>query len=161
MEVKVKLLDKFLKYLQTDRNTFFTYLLTLFTAYFIVDRVVEILFICFTGMCVNYWGPIMYTFALACPLFAYFFAIPSKFAKSDKTKISFFYTFWVAFYIIAISMVIQFVNRLGWIGVLSVPNANKIFNEFSYLAKPAFTSIAIYIVLITFYKLFFYVDHCS
>lgn len=152
----MKLLDKFLKYLQTDRNTFFTYLLTLFTAYFIVDRVVEILFICFTGMCVNYWGPIMYTFALACPLFAYFFAIPSKFAKSDKTKISFFYTFWVAFYIIAISMVIQFVNRLGWIGVLSVPNANKIFNEFSYLAKPAFTSIAIYIVLITFYKLFFW-----
>lgn len=152
----LKLFDKFLKYLKTDRNTFVTYVLTLFTAYFIVDRVVEILFICFTGMCVNYWGPIMYTIALACPVFAYVCAIPSKFSKSDNLKKSFFDVFWVAFYIIGISMVIQWVNRLGWIFVLNIPNAEGIFNNFSHLAKPAFTSIALYIVIMTFYKLLFW-----
>lgn len=152
----LKLFDKFLKYLKTDRNTFVTYVLTLFTAYFIVDRIVEILFICFTGMCVNYWGPIMYTIALACPVFAYVCAIPSKFSKSDNLKKSFFDVFWVAFYIIGISMVIQWVNRLGWIFVLNIPNAEGIFNNFSHLAKPAFTSIALYIVIMTFYKLLFW-----
>ena len=152
----LKLFDKFLKILRTDRNTFATYVLTLLTAYFIIDRVVEILFICFTGMSVNYWGPIMYTFALACPVFAYAFAVPSKFAKSDKTKLRFFYTFWMAFYIIGISMTVQWVNRLAWMGVLALPNAEKIFNDFTYLAKPAFTSIALYIILMTFYKVFFW-----
>jgi len=152
----LKLFDKFLKYLKTDRNTFVTYILSLLTAYFIIDRVVEILFICFTGMCVNYWGPIMYTFALACPVFAYVCAIPSKFSKSDNLKKSFFDVFWVAFYIIGISMIIQWVNRLGWILVLNLPNAEGVFNNFSHLAKPAFTSIALYIVIMTFYKLFFW-----
>ena len=152
----LKLFDKFLKILRTDRNTFATYVLTLLTAYFIIDRVVEVLFICFTGMSVNYWGPIMYTFALACPVFAYAFSIQSKFAKSDKTKLRFFYTFWMVFYIIGISMTVQWVNRLAWMGVLALPNAEKIFNDFAYLAKPAFTSIALYIILMTFYKVFFW-----
>lgn len=154
----LKLFDKFLKYLKTDRNTFVTYILTLFTAYFIVDRVVEILFICFTGMSVNYWNPIMYTFALACPIIAYVCAIPSKFSKSDNLKKSFFDVFWVAFYIIGISMIIQWVNRLGWILVLNLPNAENVFNNFSHLAKPAFTSIALYIIIMTFYKLFFWLS---
>ena len=113
----MKLLDKFLKVLKTDRNTFFTYIFTLLTAYVLVDRVVELIFLCFTGMSVNYWGPITYTLALACPVFAFAFSYPSKFAKSDNKKLSFFYAFWVAFYIIAISMFIQWINRLEWIGV--------------------------------------------
>ena len=79
----MKLLDKFLKVLKTDRNTFFTYIFTLLTAYVLVDRVVELIFLCFTGMSVNYWGPITYTLALACPVFAFAFSYPSKFCKSD------------------------------------------------------------------------------
>ena len=74
----VKLLDKFIKKLKTDRNTFFAYLLTLITAYIVVDRVIELLFMCFTGMSVSYWGPIKYPLAMACPVFAYAFAVPSK-----------------------------------------------------------------------------------
>ena len=50
----VKLLDKFIKKLKTDRNTFFTYILTLITAYIVVDRVIELLFMCFTCMSVSY-----------------------------------------------------------------------------------------------------------
>ena len=54
----MKLLDKFLKFLQTDRNTFFTYILSLITVYIVVDRLVEYLLIVFTGVASNYWGPI-------------------------------------------------------------------------------------------------------
>ena len=43
------MIDKIIKPLKTDRNTFFTYILTLLTAYIIIDRVVEMLFIIFTG----------------------------------------------------------------------------------------------------------------
>ena len=109
----MKLFDKFLGVLKTDRNTFFTYIFTLLTAYILVDRIVEIIILCFTGISVNYWGPITYTLALACPVFAFAFSYPSKFAKSDKLKLSFFYAFWVAFYIIVVSMFIQWINRLS------------------------------------------------
>ena len=61
----LKAIDKFLKYLKTDRNTFLTYVLTLVSAYLVVDRIVEMLMMIFTGMAVSYWGPITYTLALA------------------------------------------------------------------------------------------------
>ena len=65
----MKYIDKFLKKLKTDRNTFATYILLLFSIYIVVDRFIEILFIGATGMSVTYWGPIKYTIALACILF--------------------------------------------------------------------------------------------
>lgn len=70
----MKLLDKFLKVLNTDRNTFFTYILTYLTFYIAIDRLVEMLIMIFTGVSCNYWNPIIYTLALACPVFAYAFA---------------------------------------------------------------------------------------
>ena len=36
----LKILDKFLKFLKTDRNTFFTNVLTIVSAYLVLDRVV-------------------------------------------------------------------------------------------------------------------------
>lgn len=150
----MKLFDKFLKVLKTDRNTFFTYIFTLMTAYILIDRIVELLFLCFTGMSVNYWGPITYTFALACPLLAYVFSIPSKFAKSDQVKLSFFFAFWVAFYIISISMFIQWINRIAWMGVLTLPNVDSFLAKFSVATKRALSLTPIYIILMTFYKLF-------
>ena len=149
----VKILDKFIKILKTDRNTFFAYVLTLITAYIVVDRVIELLFMCFTGMSVSYWGPIKYTLAMACPAFAYVFAVPSKFAKSDEVKISFFYVYCVALYVIVLSMGVQWLNYIGWFALLSVPNFETIFTNFSELIKPAFTAIAVYIPVATFYKL--------
>ena len=67
----MKYIDKFLKKLNTDRNTFATYTLTLITVYLAIDRIVEILLMIFTGVSYSYWGPIKYTFALACPDYAY------------------------------------------------------------------------------------------
>lgn len=149
----MKILDKFLKKFKTDRNTFFAYLLTLITAYIVVDRVIELLFMCFTGMSVSYWGPIKYTLAMACPVFAYAFAVPSKLAKSDDVKISFFYVYCIALYIIGISMVIQWLNYIGWFGLMSVPNYELIFAKFSELIRPAFTAISVYIPIVTSYNL--------
>ena len=149
----LKLLDKFLKFLKTDRNTFFTYILTLITAYLVVDRIVEMLFMIFTGMSVSYWGPIQYTLAIACPVFAFLFSGPSKFNTSDKAKLAFFDIYTIALYIITVSMFTQWINKFSWLLLLSVPNYAGIVSEFSYLIKPAFTSVALYLPLMTFYPL--------
>ena len=49
--LNMKILDKFLKFLQTDRNTFFTYVFSLITVYIVIDRLVEFLLIVFTLPC--------------------------------------------------------------------------------------------------------------
>jgi len=149
----LKYLDKFLKILKTDRNTFCTFILTLLTIYFLVDRVAEILMIVFTGISSNYWGPFMYTFALACPIFAFLFSGSSKFIKSDKLKLQFFYIYCIALYIMGLSMVIQWVNALIWLGLLALPNYSEIAIEFGYLIRPALSSIAMYLPLTTFFPL--------
>jgi len=80
----LKIIDNFLKFLKTDRNTFFTYILTLFTIYIAVDRLVELLFLIFSGTSVSYWGPIKYTLAMACPVFAFLFSGASSFVPQEK-----------------------------------------------------------------------------
>lgn len=149
----MKILDSFLKTLKTNRNTFIAFLLCMITAYLVVDRVVEWVILCFTGITTSFWGPIKYTLAFACPAFAYAFAIPSKLPKSDENKISFFYVYCLALYILFISSVVQSVNYFGWFGLLSLPNYKEFFINFSDLIKPAFTAISIYIPLVTGYKL--------
>ena len=111
----MKLFDKFLKKLKTNRNTFLTYILTLISIYILVDRIIELLFLFFSGISLSYWGPIQYTLAIACPIFAFLFSGSSSFTKSDKTKLSFMYTYIVVLYTIVISMVIQWMNEVLWI----------------------------------------------
>lgn len=150
----LKYIDKFLKFLKTDRNTFLTYILTLLSIYFVVDRIVEMLFIIFTGIGTSYWGPFMYTFALACPVFAFLFGFASKFASSNNMKSTLFNLYVIALYIIGISMVAQWINGLIWFGLLSLPGYPVLATEFSELFRPALTAIAIYLPLTTAPKLF-------
>ncbi len=150
----MKLFDKFLKLLGTDRNTFLTYILTLVSAYLVIDRVVELLLICFTGVANSYWGPITYTLALACPVFAFLFSGSSKFAKSLPVKVTLFNLYCIALYIIGLSMVVSFGNRLAWLLFMLVPNYSEIVTQFPELVGPAFTSLAIYLPLTTFYPFF-------
>ncbi len=150
----LKYIDKFLKWLNTDRNTFVTYILTLLTIYILVDRIAELLILFFTGIGVSYWGPITYTFALACPIFAFFFSGSSQFASSYKVKVAFLYVYCIALYVVGISMAVQWINALLWLLLLSVPNYVTIVTDFSALIRPAFQSIAIYLPLVTFYPLF-------
>lgn len=149
----MKTFDKFLKFLKTDRNTFLTYILTLITAYIVVDRVVEMLLMIFTGMAVSYWGAIQYTLALACPVFAFLFSCSSKYADCDEVKLGFFDVYVISLYIIVISMVTQWVNAAGWLFLISVPNYPTIVSNFSNLIKPAFSALAVYFPLTTFYPL--------
>ena len=147
----LKVIDKFLKYLKTDRNTFLTYVLTLVTAYLVVDRIAEILMMIFTGMSVSYWGPIPYTLALACPVFAFLFSGSSKYADSDHTKLALFDLYIIGLYILILSMFTQFSNRSAWSFLLSVPNFSYIVVNFYSLIRPAFSAIALYLPLTTFF----------
>ena len=150
----MKIIDKFLNFLKTDRNTFATYILTLITVYLAVDRVVEMLLMIFTGVSFSYWGPIQYTFALACPVFAYLFSGPSKFATSKAKKVTLFYIYVIGLYIIAISMFTQWLNMGVWLLLLSVPNYTELITEFSDLVTPAMISISLYLPLVTIFPLF-------
>lgn len=140
--------------LKTDRNTFATYILTLISIYIVIDRVVEILFIGFSGISVSYWGPIQYTLALACPVLAFYFSYASKFVTHANIKLSFLYLYTMALYLIVTSMVIQWVNRIGWLLLFSVPNYSYVISNFMDLIKPAFSAFAWYVPVCTFYPLF-------
>ena len=145
----MKLIDKFLKKLNTSRNTFATYILTLISIYLSVDRIVEMLLLIFSGVSISYWGPFKYTLAMACVVFAYLFSIQSEFAKSKNYKITLFYIYVIGLYIMAISMITQWINELSWILFLSVPNYTGIVSEFADLIRPAFTALALYFPLVT------------
>ena len=150
----LKYIDKFLKFLKTDRNTFATYILTLISAYIIVDRLVELMFMIFTGVAYSYWGPIEYTLAFACVVFAFYFSFSCKFVKADVDKLRFFNTYIITLYILSVSFVVQGLNSLAWTFILSAPNYADIVMEYSNLFRPAFTALSLYIPLVTFYKLF-------
>lgn len=150
----MKFIDKLLKKLNTNRNTFATYLLTLLTVYLVVDRVVEMLLMAFTGVSYSYWGPLTYALALACPCFAFAFTPKSKFCKNKGYKVKLFYVFLIAFYVIAISMITQWVNMGAWLFLLSVPNYTELITEFSELVTPALIGLAIYFPLVTVYPFF-------
>ena len=150
----MKIIDKFLKFLNTDRNTFFTYILSVLAFYFTIDRLVELVLMAVTGMSATYWGPIQYTLALACPIFAFLFSCSSSFVKNDEMKISFLYIYIISLYIIGISMAVQWTNALCWLLFMSSPGYVSIVTDLSFLIRPAFQSLAIYLPLITFYPLF-------
>lgn len=160
-----KTLDKFLKKLNVNRNTFFTYILTLISIYICVDRIVEMLLMIFTGVSSNYWGPFKYTLALACPTFAFAFFGSSSFAKSKGIKVTMFYVYMIGLYIITISMLSQWLNMVLWLLFLSVPNYVYIITNFSDLAHSAFSAIALYIPLVTVYpfikRIIFDIDDSS
>ena len=147
----MKLIDKFLKKLNASRNTFATYVLTLISAYILVDRVVEMLFLVFTGVSVSYWGPIKYTLALACPVFAYLFSVPSEFASSKNAKVTLFLTYVITLYVVALSMFTQWINQAVWLFLISLPGYTELVTDFSELIKPALTGLALYLPLTTFY----------
>lgn len=150
----MKYIDKFLKFLKTDRNTFVTYILTLISAYIIVDRLVELMFMIFTGVSYSYWGPIEYTLAFAAVVFAFYFSFGSKFVKADVDKLRFFNTYVICLYILGVSFVVQGINSIAWTIILSSPNYVELVSEYSSLFRPAFTAISLYVPIVTFYKVF-------
>ena len=147
----MKIIDKFLKKINASRNTFATYVLTLISIYIVVDRIIEMLFMIFTGVSISYWGPIEYTLAMACPIFAYLFSPSSEFASSKNMKITLFFTYIVTLYIVAISMFTQWINMGAWMFLISLPGYSELVSNFSELIRPAFSALALYLPLTTFY----------
>lgn len=150
----MKHFDAFLKKLKTDRNTFVTYIMLMFSIYIVVDRFLEIFFIGATGMAVSYWGPIKYSLALLCLIFTLLFSFSSKFVTEDTKKLSFLYIFVIGFFILVMSMLIQWINKICWILFLSVPNYSYIIQNFFELLKPAFSAVAWYLPIVSFYPVF-------
>jgi len=150
----MKLFDKFLKILKTDRNTFATYILLMVTIYLIVDRVFEVLLILTNGVAYHYFEPQVYGFAFLAPIFCFLFSFSSSFIKSDGDKHKWFYAYCIELYILAVCMLIEWINKMAWFGILQLPNFNNFVIDFSYLIRPAFSSVAIAIPLATWIYLF-------
>ena len=140
----MKIIDAFLKKLNVNRNTFLTYIFTLLTIYVAIDRIVEMLIMIFTGIGVNYWNPIIYTMALACPVLAYSFAGSSSYADTRASKVTLFYIFAIGFYVIALSLFTQYLNAGAWLIFMSSKNYIKIVTDFSELIRPAFRAISLF-----------------
>lgn len=150
----MKIIDKFLKKLGTSRNTFATYVLTLLTVYFAVDRIVEFMLMLFTGVSYSYWGPLMYTFALACPIFAFLFSGSSEFASTKKRKVTLFNIYIIGLSVIAISMFIQWLNLGAWLLLVFNPGYVDLVTDFSDLVRPAFTSLTLLLPVLMIPKVF-------
>ena len=150
----MKIIDNFLKKLGVSRNTFATYILTLITIYLAVDRIVEFLLMLFTGVSYSYWGPIQYTLALACPIFAYLFSGPSEFSSTKNKKVTLFYIYVIGLSIIAISMFTQWLNMGAWLLLVFNPGYVDLVTNFSDLIKPAMTSLTILVPVLIIPKIF-------
>ncbi len=150
----MKIIDNFLKKLGASRNTFATYVLTLITIYLAVDRIVEFLLMLFTGVSYSYWGPIQYTLALACPIFAFLFSFPSEFATNKKKKVTLFYIYVIGLSVIAISMFTQWLNMGAWLLLILNPGYVDLVTDFSDLIRPALTSITLIFPVLIIPKIF-------
>ena len=150
----MKIFDKFLKLLKTDRNTFLTYVLALGSVYVLVDRIVEFILIVFTGVASRYWGPISYAIAFAFPIFTFLFSMSSKFISCDDDKIFWFKSYCISLYILGVTMLVEWFNKLVWLGLISLPGYDVIVSQFSYLIKPALSSIALVLPLLSWHWLF-------
>lgn len=150
----MKIIDNFLKKLGVSRNTFATYILTLITVYIAVDRITEMLLMLFTGVSYSYWGPLQYTIALACPMLAFAFSIPSEFASTKSKKVTLFYIYVIGLSIIAISMFTQWLNMGAWLLLVFNPGYVDLVTDFSDLVRPALTSLTILVPVLIIPKIF-------
>lgn len=150
----MKIIDNFLKKLGVSRNTFATYILTLITVYLAVDRIAEMLLMLFTGVSYSYWGPLQYTIALACPMLAFAFSIPSEFASTKNKKVTLFYIYVIGLSIIAISMFTQWLNMGAWLLLVFNPGYVDLVTDFSDLVRPALTSLTILVPVLIIPKIF-------
>lgn len=152
MKVVIFLYKKFFKLLKTDANTFVGYLLTLLSIYFSVDRLCEMVLLISKGIGISYWGPFMYTFVLACPVFGFLIMCESSFnkyrtSKGNTSKLHFLYLFSILFTILLSSMAMQYVNLFAWSFVVGLKNFYYVARIFPELFKPAFSAMVAVIPL--------------
>jgi hypothetical protein len=50
-------------------------------------------------------------------------------------------------------MFVQWMNKMSWMSIVSLPNYEQLIMNFSHLIRPALSAVAVYVPLRTFYPL--------
>lgn len=161
-----KIINSFLniitKKLNTDKNIFISFIITMLCTYFAIDRILEIFLIIFNGVGISYWSPFKYMIVILLPYLAYMLVIESKMSTQKERNISFFKVYCTFFIIFVASAIVQFTNQFLWNVFFSAPNYQKIIIEDYDIIKRAFVALALYIPIKVSYEAFnYYVENIS
>lgn len=133
-----KKFDKILESLKVDKPTFISYIFFLLTIFIVIDRVYEILYISVVGVATVYWHPIVYALAFLCPLIAFVYGCSSKqIAKTPGHKVNMVVGYGLALYVMVISMIVQYINKLIWMVLIKVPSFPYVIQNMPETILPA------------------------
>ena len=131
-------IDTVLKPFGIDVSSFFTYIFAIGAVLLSFDRLVELGCVLFTGQFVNYWSPLMYTFALFVITSGYSIICASPFCKTILQPVIYYS---IAFRIVCGVMVAQWVNEFSWYILMGFSNFKYIATNMPELINPAITSL--------------------
>lgn len=135
--------DILLKPFKINMNNFFTYVFTIISVYFTVDRLFELFILTFTGQCVSYWSPIKYTLALLCIVLAYSFYCASPMCTTILLPMKAYIYYSIFFRIICTSMAAQWVNAIAWRVLMRFSNFKYIAEYLPDLVLPAIRALSL------------------
>ncbi len=152
-------IDALLKPFNIDLNSFFAYLFAIITILFAVDRLLELVCVLFTGQFVDYWSPLMYTFALFILVSGYSILCASPFCKTITQPVTFYVYYLSAFRIIATVMVAQWVNEISWMVLMNFSNFKYIAINLPEIIAPAITSLTLLYPLLSLKQgIYYYIE---
>ena len=134
-------IDTLLKPFGIDVSSFFTYIFAIGAVLLSFDRLIELGCVLFTGQFVNYWSPLMYTFALFVITSGYSIICASPFCKTILQPIKYYIYYSIAFRIVCGVMVAQWVNEFSWYLLMGFSNFKYIATNMPELINPAITSL--------------------
>ena len=136
-------INSLLKPFNINLNSFFGYLFSILTIIFSFDRLLELVSVLFTGQFVNYWSPLMYTFALFILVAGYSILCASPFCKTITQPVTYYVYYVVAFRIICTVMIAQWINELSWFWLMNLSNFKYIAINLPEIIAPALKSITL------------------
>ena len=134
-------IDSILKPFGIDVSSFFSYVFAIGATLLTFDRLIELFCVLFTGQFVNYWSPLMYTFALFVITAGYSILCASPFCKTILQPVKYYIYYSIAFRIICGVMVAQWVNEFSWYLLMGFSNFKYIATNMPELINPAITSL--------------------
>ena len=135
--------DILLKPFKINLNDFFTYIFSIISVYFTIDRVVELFIMMFTGQCVSYWSPIKYTVALFCIVVAYCFYCASTMCNTITLPMKAYVKYSILFRIVCTVMAAQWINSILWIALMHFPSFKYIAANLPEIAISAIRALSL------------------
>ena len=152
-------INSLLKPFNINLNSFFGYLFSILTIIFAFDRVLELISVLFTGQFVNYWSPLMYTFALFILVAGYSILCASPFCKTITQPVTYYVYYVVAFRIICTVMIAQWINELSWFWLMNLSNFKYIATNLPELIEPALKAVTLVYPLLSLKQgIFYYIE---